>query len=42
MHMFYLLSILNALSDPSQLLNVTRGHTELLNSVVRIKIDSKL
>ena len=34
--------ILDALSDSSELLHLTRGHIALLNSVVRIKIGTKM
>ena len=33
--MLYPQKILDALSDPSKLLHLTKGHTALLNSVVR-------
>ena len=42
MAMLYLAQIIDALSDPSQLLHLTRRHTELHESVVRIKIGSKI
>ena len=40
--MLYPLYILDALSDPFQLLHMSRGHAALRNSVVRIKISSKI
>ena len=40
--MLYALQIFDALLDPSQLLHLTRGHTALYDSVVRIKIRLKM
>ena len=39
--MFHRLYALDALSDPSYLLHLTRGHTALQKSVDRINIGSK-
>ena len=40
--MLYLLSILEALSDPSKLLHLTRGDTAQHDSFVTIKIGAKM